>query len=101
MRAQTGARLRVVDAVPGATERVVVISSRHDPAAPADPAQDALFRVFEGVLEADAADGGGGSGDGDGVVARLLVCRTQAGPVIGKRVLFGEGMKLVVGGWDG
>ena len=39
IREETGARIRVVEGVPNCDERVIVISSRNDPAAHANSAQ--------------------------------------------------------------
>ena len=39
IRDETGARIRVVEGVPNCDERVIVVSSRNDPASPANSAQ--------------------------------------------------------------
>ena len=90
IRAETGARVRVIDALPAAEERVAVVSSRHEPGADADAAQHALLRLHDAHAHAAAAVAAASAG---GVVvappppppsARLLVCRSQAGALIGR-----------------
>ena len=56
LRQDTGARIKVEQAIAGCDERVVCISSSDDPASDCSPAQTALLRVHECILEGDAKD---------------------------------------------
>ena len=56
LRQATGARIRVEQQVAGCEERVVNISSPDDPDSEWCPAQAALFRVHECILEGEAKD---------------------------------------------
>ncbi|MED6183371.1 hypothetical protein PIB30_037288 [Stylosanthes scabra] len=100
LRAETKAKIRIGETVPGCDERVVMIYSVSDETNEFEdsgdfvsPAQDALFRVHQRVLAEDLRGGGGDDeddydGDEDDrdkhVTARLLVPSDQIGCVIGK-----------------
>ncbi|RYR16243.1 hypothetical protein Ahy_B04g073237 isoform C [Arachis hypogaea] len=100
LRAETKAKIRIGETVPGCEERVVMIYSVSDETNEFEdsgdfvsPAQDALFRVHQRVLAEDLRGGGGDDeddycGDEDDkekhVTARLLVPSDQIGCVIGK-----------------
>ena len=98
LRAETQAKIRIGETIPGCEERVVMIYSGSDETNEFEdsgdyvsPAQDALFRVHERVVAEDFR-GGGVDDDDDGddverenhVTARLLVPSDQIGCVIGK-----------------
>jgi poly(rC)-binding protein 3/4 len=91
LRADTQAKIRIGESVPGCDERVITIfsSSREtntidDAEGKVCPAQDALFRVHEKLT----TDEGPGNEDSEEVLpqvtARLLVPSDQIGCIIGK-----------------
>ena len=70
LRDDTGARIKVEHAVPGAEERVVLISAPDVAGAEWSPSQQAAFRVYSRMMETTStttnADNGGGGEDNDG-----------------------------------
>ncbi|RDX87129.1 KH domain-containing protein, partial [Mucuna pruriens] len=89
LRADTRAKIRIGDALPGCDERVVTIHSASEETNRVDdtgdlvsPAQDALFRVHQRVIAEDARDDE--DEDRNHVTAKLLVPSDQIGCVIGK-----------------
>lgn len=110
LRQETGTKIRVEDPVPDCDERAVLIvgpnsSTKRIAINPGEerevsPAQEALIRVFDRVLEVDAeTDGGAAPGS---VSCRLLVASGQVGCVMGKggkvieRIRKGTGAKIKV-----
>jgi hypothetical protein len=112
IKESTGCRMRIIESVPGADERVVVISS------PDDPSQDriaaevrchaaqapsttltlwvllvqgpllavmqlGLFEVHRRVIEGEEPIPAA-PGQPQGILTRMLVCHSQAGSIIGK-----------------
>ena len=69
LRDDTGARIKVEHAVPGAEERVVLISAPDVAGAEWSPSQQAAFRVYSRMMETTStttnADNGGGGEDND------------------------------------
>ncbi|KAL2329946.1 hypothetical protein Fmac_017527 [Flemingia macrophylla] len=91
LRADTRAKIRIGDALPGCDERVVTVHSASEETNHLDdtgdlvsPAQDALFRIHQRVVAEDARDGGDDDDDRNHVTAKLLVPSDQIGCVIGK-----------------
>ncbi|KAG2404068.1 RNA-binding KH domain-containing protein [Vigna angularis] len=89
LRADTRAKIRIGDALPGCDERVVTIHSSSEETNRIDdtsdlvsPAQDALFRVHQRVIAEDARDDE--DEERNHVTAKLLVPSDQIGCVIGK-----------------
>ncbi|GBG73588.1 hypothetical protein CBR_g16930 [Chara braunii] len=90
IREETGARIKIADAVPNVDERVVIISAKDDQEVAWSPAQDALFRVHNRTMEPD--DGPGApvmvqpppSTSINAPPTRLLIAGSQAGSLIGK-----------------
>ncbi|KAI3452857.1 hypothetical protein Pfo_009520 [Paulownia fortunei] len=88
LRAQTHARIRIGETIPGCDERVVTIYSASDETntygnEPISPAQDALFRVHDRVV-AEESSVNGAFDEPLQAVVRLLVPSDQIGCVIGK-----------------
>ncbi|RWR74130.1 KH domain-containing protein HEN4-like protein isoform X1 [Cinnamomum micranthum f. kanehirae] len=93
LRQETGAKIRVEDAVPDCDERAVLIVGPHSSTKKialkpgeereVSPAQEALLRVFDRALEVDAEAEGGAAAPGN-VSCRLLVPGGQVGCVMGK-----------------
>ncbi|KAI3467323.1 hypothetical protein Pfo_023986 [Paulownia fortunei] len=88
LRAQTHARIRISETIPGCDERVVTIYSASDETNSygnerISPAQDALFRVHDRVV-AEESPVNGPFEEPMQVTARLLVPSDQIGCVIGK-----------------
>ncbi|KAK9846344.1 hypothetical protein WJX81_001971 [Elliptochloris bilobata] len=83
IREQTGARIRVVEGVPGCDERVIVISSRND-SRPTNSAQEALLMVHKRVIDGEEQGALGPHGIPLSNLSRLLICQSQAGCLIGK-----------------
>ncbi|KAL5988442.1 hypothetical protein ACLOJK_036206 [Asimina triloba] len=115
IRQETGAKIRIQDAVPACDERVILVAgpttrraaawSRSAGGDEADgwdgdvsPVQEALVRVFDRVLEAEME----GPAAGGAVACRLLVPTGQVGPVMGKggrvieKIRKGTGAKIRV-----
>lgn len=66
LRDETGARIKVEHAVPGAEERVIVISAPDTPEAEWSPSQRAVFHVYSRMMETTSTNAGGGdSVDGE------------------------------------
>ncbi|KAK7295385.1 hypothetical protein RJT34_18292 [Clitoria ternatea] len=95
LRADTRAKIRIGDSLPGCDDRVVTIYSSSDETNHCDdtsdlvsPAQDALFRVHQRVIaedtRSDEDDDGEVNEERNHVTARLLVPSDQIGCVIGK-----------------
>lgn len=89
LRADTKAKIRIGDALPGCDERVVTIHSSSEETNHFDetgdlvsPAQDALFRVHQRVIAEDAREDE--DEERNHVTAKLLVPSDQIGCVIGK-----------------
>ncbi|XP_052134297.1 RNA-binding KH domain-containing protein PEPPER [Oryza glaberrima] len=84
---ETKARVRVLEGPVGATERIVLVSGKEDPALELPPAMDALMRVFKRVSGiTDGAAEGTQAATAPGVcAARLLVPGAQAINLIGKQ----------------
>ncbi|TKY65165.1 KH domain-containing protein [Spatholobus suberectus] len=95
LRADTRAKIRIGDALPGCDERVVTIHSASEETNRVDddddddgagdlvsPAQDALFRVHQRVVAEDAREDE--DEERNHVAAKLLVPSDQIGCVIGK-----------------
>lgn len=78
LRAETGARIKVADGVPGCDERLVAAGSSGDDALAAAPAQLALQRIFACV--ADAPEDGAGP---PVVTARLIVPGAHVSSLVG------------------
>ncbi|KAL7091388.1 hypothetical protein ACP275_12G102600 [Erythranthe tilingii] len=90
LRAQTNARIRISETIPGCDERVITIYSGSEETNSYEeefvsPAQDALFSVHDRVV-ADESSVNGGSFEEQPlqVTVRLLVPSDQIGCVIGK-----------------
>lgn len=88
LRAQTNARIRISETIPGCDERVVTIYSTSDETNSYGnehicPAQDALFRVHDKVV-AEELPVNGPFEEPLQVTVRLLVPSDQIGCVIGK-----------------
>ncbi|KAJ1296217.1 hypothetical protein BS78_01G282800 [Paspalum vaginatum] len=84
---ETKARVRILEGPVGATERIVLVSGKEDPALELPPAMDALMRVFKRVIGiTDGAAEGTQTAAAPGVcAARLLVPGAQAINLIGKQ----------------
>eukprot|EP00271_Cylindrocystis_brebissonii_P015824 TRINITY_DN38860_c0_g1_i1.p1 TRINITY_DN38860_c0_g1~~TRINITY_DN38860_c0_g1_i1.p1 ORF type:complete len:571 (+),score=97.62 TRINITY_DN38860_c0_g1_i1:165-1877(+) len=79
LREETGARIKIADAVPGIDERVIIISGPDHPDQDWSTAQDGLLRVHARVVEGD--DNLDALGP---VTTRLLVPSGQIGCLLGK-----------------
>lgn len=89
LRAQTHARIRISETIPGCDERVVTIYSMSDETnsygnEQVSPAQDALFRVHDKVVAEEQPVNGGAFEEPLQITLRLLVPSDQIGCVIGK-----------------
>ncbi|CAN6441064.1 unnamed protein product [Victoria cruziana] len=83
---ETRARIKIVDGVPGAPERAVIISAREEHAMPISPAIDGLLRVHKRVVDGLDGESGNSLPKASGMVStRLLVAATQTGSLIGKQ----------------
>ncbi|KDP41104.1 hypothetical protein JCGZ_03234 [Jatropha curcas] len=83
---ETHARIRVLEAPNGTSDRIVLISGKEEPEAPLSPAMDAAIRVFKRVT--GLPDGDAKAFGAAGVAfcsIRLLVASTQAINLIGKQ----------------
>jgi predicted RNA-binding protein YlqC (UPF0109 family) len=77
LREETGARIKVADAVPGSEERVIIISANEHPDDNISPAQEAVLHIQSRVVDLGP--------DQDGVITtRLLVPSNQIGCLLGK-----------------
>lgn len=75
LKSETGARIKVADAVPNCEERVVIISSSSDPEVQWNCAQRALLEVHRRLIEGDYSMTAGSTAP---VITRFLVNQTQA-----------------------
>ncbi|KAF3775457.1 Flowering locus K-like proteiny domain [Nymphaea thermarum] len=83
---ETRARIKIVDGLPGAPERAVIISAREEHDAPISPAMDGLLRVHKRVVDGLDGESGNALPKGGGMIStRLLVSATQTGNLIGKQ----------------
>lgn len=98
LREETRAKITVSDSIPGSEERVIMIYSPPDQISkkgsnegaeesmpPHCPAQDALMKVHDRIIEEDLSSGQEGDEDKNTVVtARLLVPNNMVGCLLGK-----------------
>ncbi|KAL6562508.1 hypothetical protein OROGR_003515 [Orobanche gracilis] len=89
LRAQTHAKIRISETIPGCDERVITIYSLSEETNSYGnehvcPAQDALFRVHSKVVAEDSSVKGSSCEESMQVTVRLLVPSDQIGCVIGK-----------------
>lgn len=82
IRDETGARVKIADAVPGVDERVVIVSGLEDKEREWSPAQEGLFRVYDRIL--DVAPEETVAPTGTSTAARLLIPAVQVGCILGK-----------------
>lgn len=85
---ETRAKIRVLEGVPGTTDRVILIYAKEEPEAELSPAMDAVIRVFKrisGVFENGADSSTQASSTPVTCSARLLVPASQAINLIGKQ----------------
>ncbi|CAM6129168.1 unnamed protein product [Calypogeia fissa] len=86
---ETRARIKILEGVPGTSERIVLVSAREDPDLAISPAMDGLLRVHRRVVEGSDPEGEDGQTEpragGGTVSSRLLVAATQAGSLIGRQ----------------
>ncbi|KAJ7535355.1 hypothetical protein O6H91_12G029500 [Diphasiastrum complanatum] len=81
---ETNSRIKILDGIPGTSERVVMVSAKDEPAATISPAMNGLLRVHQHLIDNSSADNGGGHAPVGVISSRLLVAATQAGSLIGK-----------------
>lgn len=74
---KTGAKIKVIEGVPGCDERVIIISSVDDPNDAIPGAQVALFEVHKRCVQSDDPEAS--------VSTRMLIAISQAGYIIGKQ----------------
>ncbi|CAI5483744.1 unnamed protein product [Closterium sp. Yama58-4] len=89
IKEETGARVKVTEAVADCDERIVIIDAMEAPFSAHSPTEEALFRVHAAISQPHTGDRGAGAGeeggrDSHGVTARLLVRKGQVGCVMGK-----------------
>lgn len=84
IRENTGTRVRVVEPMPGSDDRVIVISGLEDPQLEFHGIQDALLQCHLKSVANEEGTVHTGQGSPPGFAARMLVCHTQAGCIIGK-----------------
>ncbi|KAK9834750.1 hypothetical protein WJX74_009242 [Apatococcus lobatus] len=94
LKDMTGARIRMIEGVPGCDERVCVLSCVEDHSTEMIPVQKALAEVFNKIWEDDLAAPGGNTST---FTARLLICNTQVGGVIGKGGVHAREMRETTG----
>ncbi|KAJ7549776.1 hypothetical protein O6H91_07G068300 [Diphasiastrum complanatum] len=83
---ETKARIKILDGVPGTSERVVMVSAKEDPEVAISPAMDGLLKVHQRTLDGVHADSAGNHvPSGQTGSSRLLVTAAQAGSLIGKQ----------------
>ncbi|XP_019258398.1 PREDICTED: flowering locus K homology domain-like [Nicotiana attenuata] len=82
---ETKARIKVLDGLPGSTERAVMISAKEEPSLSIPPAMDGLLKVHKRIIDVDHDSTNTPSGAGKPVSSRLLVAATQAAILIGKQ----------------
>eukprot|EP00245_Coleochaete_scutata_P005389 TRINITY_DN1888_c0_g1_i2.p1 TRINITY_DN1888_c0_g1~~TRINITY_DN1888_c0_g1_i2.p1 ORF type:complete len:604 (+),score=111.05 TRINITY_DN1888_c0_g1_i2:97-1908(+) len=80
IRDETGARIKVADAVPGVEERVVIVSGPEAPGVEFSPSQEGLFRVHQRIIEGDLSE----ANPTGTITTRLLVPSNQIGCILGK-----------------
>lgn len=83
----TKARIKILDGVPGTTDRVVLITGREEPDAAISPAMDGILRVHKRVAGLQEGEGDSASAEAAmaPILTRLLVASSQAGSLIGKQ----------------
>ncbi|CAI7824830.1 unnamed protein product [Closterium sp. NIES-54] len=89
IKEETGARVKVTEAVADCDERIVIIDAMEAPFSAHSPTEEALFRVHAAISQHHAGDRSAGTAeeggiDSHGVTARLLVRKGQVGCVMGK-----------------
>ncbi|KAH7835434.1 hypothetical protein Vadar_026120 [Vaccinium darrowii] len=91
LRAETQAKIRISETVPGCEERVVTIYSSsketndlEDTGKLVSPAEDALFRVHERVVADESLGGDDEFEESQQVMVRMLVPSDQIGCILGK-----------------
>nr|AIZ68202.1 KH domain-containing protein At4g18375-like isoform X2 [Albuca bracteata] len=89
LRADTQAKIRIGETVPGCDERVITIFSTSKETNSFEdsdvcPAQEALFKVHERLVSDEGMDEDNDEGGASQVTARLLVPSDQIGCIIGK-----------------
>ncbi|CAI5496277.1 unnamed protein product [Closterium sp. Naga37s-1] len=89
IKEETGARVKVTEAVADCDERIVIIDAMEAPFSAHSPTEEALFRVHAAISQHHAGDRAAGAAeeggrDSHGVTARLLVRKGQVGCVMGK-----------------
>ncbi|XWS36385.1 hypothetical protein CRYUN_Cryun20dG0080800 [Craigia yunnanensis] len=82
---ESRARIKILDAPPATSERVVMVSAKEEPEAPIPPAMDGVLRIHRHILGVDSDTAHATSGTGGRVITRLLVADTQAGSLIGRQ----------------
>ncbi|KAF3789002.1 Flowering locus K-like proteiny domain [Nymphaea thermarum] len=83
---ESRARIKILDGVPGAPERAVIISAKEEQDASISPAMDGLLRVHKRIIDGLDGESGHAPPSGGGMIStRLLVAATQAGSLIGKQ----------------
>ncbi|KAL6637473.1 hypothetical protein ACP70R_025045 [Stipagrostis hirtigluma subsp. patula] len=83
---ESKARIKILDAPPGAPERAVMISAKDEPDAPVPPAIDGLLRVHKRIAEGSDGESGQPQRTAGNIgPTRLLVPASQAGSLIGKQ----------------
>ncbi|KAK1632054.1 hypothetical protein QYE76_006369 [Lolium multiflorum] len=90
LQSETGASVKVIDAVPDTDERVIVISARENSEMMHSPSQDALLRVYSRISEVSMDKS-------SGVPARLLVPSQHIGCLLGKGGYIIAEMRKVTG----
>ncbi|KAL8095715.1 RNA-binding KH domain-containing protein RCF3-like isoform X2 [Apium graveolens] len=101
VRQNTGASINVHDLVPGDEERIIEISDTRKREFDGrmnsfSPAQEALFRIHERILECDGGEEGecGVRGGVTRVVTRLVVLKKHVGSLLGKGGKIIEQMRM-------
>lgn len=91
---ETKSRIKILDGIPGTSERVVMVSAREEPDAAVSPAMDGLLKVHLRTIDATESESHPHAmWTPDGAVSsRLLVAATQAGSLIGRQ---GATIKLI------
>ncbi|CAI5461629.1 unnamed protein product [Closterium sp. Yama58-4] len=82
IKEETGARVKVTEAVADCDERIVIIDAMEAPFSAHSPTEEALFRVHAAISQPHTGDRAAGAGeeggrDSHGVTARLLVRKGQ------------------------
>ncbi|ERN07461.1 KH domain-containing protein HEN4 isoform X2 [Amborella trichopoda] len=91
LQSETGALIRIADAVPECDERVIVVSAWENSESQRSPAQDAVIRVQTRISESLVME------KGAMVSAKLLVPSNQVGCVLGKGGAIIAEMRRVTG----